>query len=196
MPAEFTELDLRALCEPYGRITCSKIMINLETGQSKCFGFVRFSELAEAQAAIHGLNGRPLSGKRLLAKYAESREKASKASTAVYIKRLPVAVERDRVAQLFSKFGVIVDITPHVLDSVDPQFWRCVVSYATIEAASRAVAEMNNQIVLPGSHPIHVRFADQSRMSGSFTLRGGPLPVPSLIDDEDKTHLLPSFFFD
>jgi ELAV like protein 2/3/4 len=170
-------------------------MVNLETGESKCFGFVRFAELAEAQAAIRGLNGRPIGGKRLLAKYAESREKLSPASPMVYVKQLPLAVERDQLAELFGRFGQIVDITPHLLDSVDRQFWRCVIRYSTIEAATAAVAEMNNRVVLAGSRPIHVRFADQSRMSGSFAIRGGTMQTPSLIDDDDMRHLLPSFFF-
>jgi ELAV like protein 2/3/4 len=170
-------------------------MINLETGQSKCFGFVRFAELSEAQAAIHGLNGRPIGGKRLLAKYAESREKASHASPMIYIKRLPVAVDQEQVEQLFARFGDIVDVTSHVLDSIDPQFWRCAIQYSTIEAATQAVGDMNNQIILDGSRPIHVRFADQTKMNGPAPVRGGPLPVPALIDDEDPRHLLPSFLF-
>jgi ELAV like protein 2/3/4 len=195
MPAEFTEAHLRSLCEPYGRITCSKIMINLETGQSKCFGFVRFSDLQEAQAAIRGLNGLQIGGKRLLAKYADSREKTARASPMVYVKRLPTAADRDRVAERFGAYGEIVDMTPPVLDAVDPQFWTCVITYSTIDAATTAVAEMNNQIVLPGTRPIHVRFADQSRMSGSFMVRGAVIHVPPLIEDEDARRLLPSFFF-
>ena len=71
IPAEYTEADLRRLCSEYGEIMTSKIMINLETGQSKCFGFVRFKTLQQAQAAIQGLNGRPVGNKILLAKYAE-----------------------------------------------------------------------------------------------------------------------------
>jgi ELAV like protein 2/3/4 len=168
-------------------------MINLETGQSKCFGFVRFAELSEAQAAIHGLNGRPIGGKRLLAKYAESRERESHASSMIYIKQLPVAVDQEQVGQLFARFGDIVDLTSQVVDAIDPQFWRCVIQYSTIESATKAVGEMNNQIVLAGSRPIHVGFADQAKMCGPAPVRGGPLPVPALIDDEDPRHLLPSF---
>jgi hypothetical protein len=38
-------------------------MVNLETGQSKCFDFVKLSSLPEAQATIHGLIGRQISAK-------------------------------------------------------------------------------------------------------------------------------------
>jgi hypothetical protein len=191
IPAEFTESDLCALCREYGTILCSKIMINLETGQSKCFGFVRFSSLGEAKAAIDGLNGRQIGAKRLLAKYAESCEKRDRASTMLYVKRLPMAVQMQDLAALFGRFGEILDITQHVLDSIDPQFWRCVVRYREIGAAARALAAMNNQIIAPDTRPIHVRFADEARMSGSFLIR--PPPMPALIDQPDAAQLLPSF---
>jgi RNA recognition motif-containing protein len=55
-------------------------MINLETGESKGFGFVRFSTHEEAKSAIDGLNGRHVQTKQLLAKFAESREKRDRVS--------------------------------------------------------------------------------------------------------------------
>jgi RNA recognition motif-containing protein len=191
IPAEFTEADLRSLCAPYGTILCSKIMINLETGESKCFGFVRFSSLPEAHAAIQGLNGRQIGAKRLLAKYAESREKKERASTMLYVKRLPVAVSQARIAELFAAFGEIVELTPHVLDAAEPQFWRCVIRYSNFAAAAAAIAAMNNQIIAPDTRPIHVRYADESRMSGSFVERA--MQLPSVLDGADPAHLLPSF---
>jgi RNA recognition motif-containing protein len=106
-------------------------MINLQTGQSKCFGFVRFTKLAEAQAAIAGLNGLAIGSKRLLVKYAESKEKEELPSKMVYIKRLPITVHPNDVVQMFSRFGEVLDITPHTFDSADPQFWRCIVRYST-----------------------------------------------------------------
>jgi hypothetical protein len=36
IPSDFTEADL---CAEYGTIICRKIMINLDTGEGKCFGF-------------------------------------------------------------------------------------------------------------------------------------------------------------
>jgi RNA recognition motif-containing protein len=169
-------------------------MINLETGQSKCFGFVRFSNLAEAQAAIHGLNGRQIGNKRLLAKYAESREKEERKSTMVYVKRLPSAIDPYGLASLFAQFGQIIELTPHVMDSVDPEFWRCVIRYSSIHSATAAISAMNNQIVADGTKPIHVRYADESRMSaGPFAGPKPPFYLPELIDEPDPRQLLPSF---
>jgi RNA recognition motif-containing protein len=192
IPRDFTESDLCHLCAQYGTIICSKIMINLETGQSRCFGFVRFATLAEARAAVEGLNGRRVESKRLLAKYAESRDRWDKTSPLLYVKRLPLPVDQPRVAQLFSRFGEIVEIVPHVLDSINPQFWRCVIRYATVDEAAAALAGMNNQIIWPNSRPIHVGYVDPTRMSGSFP-QGIEAPSPSLIDEQDQTQLLPRF---
>lgn len=198
IPAEFTEADLRELCSQFGEIVCSKIMINLETGQSKCFGFVKFATLAQAQAAIKGLNGREIGSKRLLAKYAESRERQETVSTMIYVKRLPITISPDFVAQLFSRFGHILSVTPHVMESIDPQYWRCFVQFSTYNAAAAAIASMNNQIIVAGSRPIHVRYADESRMGNAMMMSRDSLPIgatmtPSLIDATDEAHLLPSF---
>jgi RNA recognition motif-containing protein len=168
-------------------------MINLDTGQSKCFGFVNFSTLQEAQAAIHGLNGRQIGNKRLLVKYAESREKQEQASNMIYVKRLPVEISGERVLELFGKYGHILELTPHVLDSADPLFWRCVIRYTNYGAAASAVKQMNNQILSACSRPIHVRYADESKVGGMFLMTPRAVNAPSLLDEIDQRQLLPSF---
>lgn len=203
IPPEFNEADLRALCAPYGKIVCSKIMINLETGQSKCFGFVRFETLSQAQAAIKELNGMVIGSKKLLAKYAQSREKKERAAMTIYIKRLPMDINEDQVTQLFSQFGDIIQITHHTLTTQDPQYWRCFVRYSSFEAAANAIAQMNNQIIVPNTRPIHVRYADESRLSGGFphidlpqrASIGPILPEQASEIDHKEKYLLPSFLF-
>jgi RNA recognition motif-containing protein len=192
IPRNFTEADLCALCAEYGSIICSKIMINLETGESKGFGFVRFSTLEEAQAAIDGLNGRRVGSKRLLVKSAESREKDDRASAMLYVKRLPLTIDQRRVVEIFARFGTITEVFPHVLDSVGPEFWRMLVRYSTAEEAAAALAGMNNQIIALGTRPIHVRYADAARINGNFQPLI-PFDVPPLIEEEGTAQLLPSF---
>jgi hypothetical protein len=192
LPRNFSEAELRALCSEYGTIVCSKIMINLDTGESKGFGFVRFSTLEEAQAAIEGLNGRRVQTKRLLAKFAESREKQDRASELLYVKRLPLTVDQRTAVELFTRFGEIVEIIPHVLDSVDPQFWRLLIRYANERSAAAALARMNNEIIAPGTRPIHVRYADLARINGNLQ-QLIPIDVPPLVEDDGPAQLLPSF---
>ncbi|EAY18766.1 hypothetical protein TVAG_267990 [Trichomonas vaginalis G3] len=193
IPPRFTEQDLRNLCSQYGEIISSKIMINLETGQSKCFGFVKFRELSQAHAAIQAIDGMSIGNKRLLAKYAESQEKHEKLSTMLYIKHLPLSIDVNGVYQIFSRFGEITQVSPHSVDSTDPQYWRCFVRYQTQEAATEAMS-MNNQIIVEGSRPIHVKYADEARLSGSFVLPPTG-STPSAPTEDEQRKLLPSFFF-
>lgn len=182
IPADFRENELRKLCSSFGKIIASKIMINLETGQSKCFGFVRFETLEQAENAIKGLNGLEVGNKKLLAKYAESQEKKEKASVTVYVKRLPMCVRVPDVEKLFSQFGTIVETIPHCIDHLEPQYWRCFVKYQDCRAAQQAIDTMNNGIVAAGTRPIHVRYADESRMSQNVHVHGAPGPMVSRRD--------------
>jgi RNA recognition motif-containing protein len=169
-------------------------MINLETGESKCFGFVRFSALPEAQAAIHGLNGRQIGSKRLIAKYAESREKEERLSTMIYIKRLPHAIDLYAVTDLFAQYGQIFQIQPQMGPGGHTDFWRCVVQYDSIRSATAAIGAMNNQVVVEGTKPIYVCYADEKRMSaGPFPVARPQGEVCDLFDEQDPSQLLPSF---
>jgi RNA recognition motif-containing protein len=191
IPPEFTEADLRALCAEFGNIVSTKVMINLQTGSSKGFGFVRFSTLEEAQAALIGLDGRRVDNKRLLVRFAESRERKDRASTMLYVKRLPLTIDQRRVVEVFARYGEIVQIWPHVIDSVDPQFWRCLIEYSSLDEAAAALAGMNNQIMGAGTNPIHVRYAERARMEGNLQqlipFNAAPVVQP------ESPQLLPSF---
>ncbi|OHT12700.1 hypothetical protein TRFO_17421 [Tritrichomonas foetus] len=160
LPAYYGDTDLRNLVAPYGQIICSKIMVNLETGESKCFGFVRLANLQQAQNAITALNGMQLGHKRLLVKYAESKEKNDPESDLIYVKQIPLMMNQTDIAQLFSPFGHLVQVVPHMIDNIDPTVWRCFIRFDSIESAASAIFEMNNKIIVMDSKPIHVRFAD------------------------------------
>ena len=194
IPPNFTEADLRALCSQYGEIVSSKIMINLDTGQSKCFGFVKMKDVSQAAAVIRGIDGMTIGNKKLLAKYAESQEKREKISTMLYIKRLPMSVDSNTVLHLFSRYGEILQVSPHAMDSIEPQYWRCFVQFATQSQATEAMNAMNNQIIVEGTRPIHVRYADETRLSGTFVYPT-PYPQKSTPSESSDSTFLPDFFF-
>ncbi|MAA77940.1 MAG: hypothetical protein CL916_01670 [Deltaproteobacteria bacterium] len=60
-----TEEKLRESCSVYGTILSVVIVLDKETRKSRGFGFVEFSNEAEAQAAIDGLNGTRLDGRNI-----------------------------------------------------------------------------------------------------------------------------------
>ncbi len=65
LPYRVTEENLRQAFEQYGAVTSCTVVKDKMTGQSKGFGFLEMPDGAEAEAAITGLNGRELMGRRL-----------------------------------------------------------------------------------------------------------------------------------
>ncbi len=59
------EAELRELFGAYGAVDSVAVITDRDTGRSKGFGFVEFTNDAEGQAAIAGLNGKEVSGRAL-----------------------------------------------------------------------------------------------------------------------------------
>ena len=74
LPYGVTEENLRETFEPYGEIASLNLISDKFTGQSKGFGFVEMPNNSEADAAIKGLNGTMLSGRKLTVNQAKPRE--------------------------------------------------------------------------------------------------------------------------
>lgn len=66
--------DLQDAFAEFGAVSSAKVMMDRETGRSKGFGFVEMGSDAEAQAAINGLNGQPVSGRAIVVNEARPRE--------------------------------------------------------------------------------------------------------------------------
>lgn len=66
--------DLEQAFSQFGTVTSAKVMMERDTGRSKGFGFVEMSNDAEAQAAINGMNGQPLSGRSVVVNEARPME--------------------------------------------------------------------------------------------------------------------------
>ena len=69
-----TEDDLRQLFAEYGEVSSVKIISDRETGRSRGFGFVEMPDNAQAEAAIAGLNEKPLGGRPIRVNEAKPRE--------------------------------------------------------------------------------------------------------------------------
>lgn len=62
---EATEEDVRKEFEAFGQVTSASVIKDKYSGESRGFGFVEMSSKEEAQAAITGLNGKELKGRKL-----------------------------------------------------------------------------------------------------------------------------------
>jgi len=70
---EVTEEELREAFKAFGQVTSASIVKDRDSGQPRGFGFVDMPAKADAQAAISGLNGKELKGRRLIVSEARPR---------------------------------------------------------------------------------------------------------------------------
>jgi len=73
LPFSATESDVRSLFEQHGAVQSVKLINDRETGRPRGFGFVEMAP-AEAQAAIHSMNGFDMGGRPLRVNEARERE--------------------------------------------------------------------------------------------------------------------------
>jgi RNA recognition motif-containing protein len=68
LPLEFTDLELKSLFEPFGKVVSATIGKDKKTGASEGYGFVEMSVKSEARTAIDELRGKEMGGKPLRVK--------------------------------------------------------------------------------------------------------------------------------
>ena len=68
-----TDQGLRSAFEKFGEITEAKVITDRETGRSRGFGFVTFTNDADAGKAIAEMNGAQLDGRKLNVNEAQDR---------------------------------------------------------------------------------------------------------------------------
>lgn len=74
MSSATTGDDLAALFGEHGTVSSAKVIIDRETGNSKCFGFVEMEDETEGMNAINALNETEFQGKTIVVKKARPRE--------------------------------------------------------------------------------------------------------------------------
>lgn len=68
-----TEDDLKKIFEQYGAVLSVKIVLDQYTGKSKGFGFIEMETPEAAEAAIAGLNDKPVHERNLRVSVAQDR---------------------------------------------------------------------------------------------------------------------------
>lgn len=69
-----TSEDLQALFSEHGSVSSAKVIMDKETGNSKCFGFVEMEDETEGFNAINALNESDFQGRKIVVKKARPRE--------------------------------------------------------------------------------------------------------------------------
>ncbi len=68
LPQNVTSERLKAMFESYGQVIDAKVIMDRDTGMSKCYGFVDMATEEGARSAIENLNGTEMDGKEVLVK--------------------------------------------------------------------------------------------------------------------------------
>jgi RNA recognition motif-containing protein len=69
-----TDNELRDAFAEFGEVSRANVIMDRDTGRSKGFGFVEMPDNAQAEAAINGLNEKPLSGRAIRVNEARPRD--------------------------------------------------------------------------------------------------------------------------
>lgn len=70
LSSRITSEDLNELFVEYGEVSSAKVIMDRETGNSKCFGFVEMPDDSQAQRAIDELDGCEYDSKTIVVKKA------------------------------------------------------------------------------------------------------------------------------
>lgn len=69
-----TSDDLNALFSEHGTVSSAKVIMDRESGNSKCFGFVEMQDETEGLNAINALNETDFQGRKIVVKKARPKE--------------------------------------------------------------------------------------------------------------------------
>ena len=75
LPYQFKEADIEELFTPYGEVSSVNLVMDRETGRSKCYAFVEMPNEAAAATAITSLDQKQILDKALAVSQAKEREK-------------------------------------------------------------------------------------------------------------------------
>lgn len=83
-------------------------MLDLNTGESRCFGFVKFKTREQANRALQAMNGQKLGNKTLVVKFADTtNDSIGTPSNNIYVKNLSPTMSLQELEGLFSAYGKI-----------------------------------------------------------------------------------------
>jgi len=74
LPYSMTDDSLQSRFREFGTVLSAKVVMDRDSGSSKGFAFVEMSTPDEAQAAIRGLNGKPIDGRDVVVNEARPKE--------------------------------------------------------------------------------------------------------------------------
>jgi len=162
----FTQNDLYALCQEFGKIVSCKLEVN-HLNVSRGFGYVQFHEKSSADAAIQKLNGSNYSGKEIsvtIHSKKNEREDAGDHFTNLYVKNIPTNFSEAELKNLFSEFGEVLSVGLKGKGS-DSGF----VQFKTHDQAKAAIDGLHQQREINGKVLFVSKFISSSQTNSNDT---------------------------
>jgi len=188
LPAHFNNASLRAMFSSFGEIDSCRVMVDLNSGQSRGFGFVKFKDIASAQYAINSMNGARIDNKTLLVRFANSdptttpsgikndttfnnnitttttttplMEEETKASNNVFIKGLPLTFSLEDLNSLFSPYGTVLESKLLLDIATNASRGQALVRFEQVDSATKSVKALNGYIFQDPDKPLIVKYAE------------------------------------
>lgn len=161
LPQMLTDAEFKNLFMSVGHVKACKIIRHKATGYSYGFGFVEYTNPADAVRAIETLNGFNLQNKKI--KVAFSRPGGTTIKNAnLYICNIPRHLTEEQLHEIFSKFGDIIQC--RLLKEATGNRNKGVgfVLYDKRCQAEEAIKKLNGQVLEGSTDPLSVKFAEDN----------------------------------
>mmetsp|Transcript_11944 Transcript_11944/g.51426 ORF Transcript_11944/g.51426 Transcript_11944/m.51426 type:complete len:657 (+) Transcript_11944:436-2406(+) len=159
------ELTLKGVFDKFGAVESCCVIRDVSTNSSRGFGFVKFVQVHQAEAAIKEMNGKVIRGKVLEVKFANSDSSATTAASGVgtisdniYVKGLPPLWTEVELRAFFKIFGTIIEC--RLLHASGTTTAGALIRFSSMEQAASAVVTANGRVPAGGQVPLVIRFAD------------------------------------
>jgi len=170
IPASLDEDQLRHLFMGYGNVESVKIVKDKMTQRSLGYGFVKFANESEANAAIEGLNGRQIENKTL--KVAIAKPPGSEHLCNLYVAGLEPHLTKEDLFTIFQSYGRVLEAKVLVDRTTGTARGIGFAKFETPGEAEAAIKALNGVTLAGTSKPLIVRVAEK---------KDNKTPVPSVV---------------
>jgi RNA recognition motif-containing protein len=159
--------NLAELFQKAGTVEISEVIYNRETDQSRGFAFVTMSTVEEAEKAVDLFSGYELKGRSLTVNKAAPRGTRPERSpprnfdsaNRIYVGNLPWDVDDERLKQVFSEHGTVVDVRVVCDRESGRSRGFGFVTMSNVSEVNDAIASLDGQSM--GGRPLKVNVAQE-----------------------------------
>jgi len=186
IPPEINEVVLRSLFETYGNVLSCRILKSWYRG-SPNVGFVKFSQVEEAQLAIQYMHSAKIENNRIEVRFADQdigeRRPAYDDSSHrhpsprkhpcknLYVKGFPRYWTVDDLVDLFSNFGTVLSAKVLSHRESSGRSGAGLVMMFSVEEAAVALRHVDGRVPLGGETPIVLKYANSDAPSAGGKIK-------------------------